>query len=284
MRVLITGATGVLAGEVIRQFEKSSMAQMYLTSRSRVQHANHIYCDLTQPSSIKKIIAELKPNLVFHLAGSYENNLALDFPVNSLSAGIIAEQLASNNNSARLVLIGSAAEYGSIKPFENPVLEDHTLNPTSIYGLTKVAQTHIANFYSSVRNVDIVICRVFNLYGFGFSKKLFVGNAAFQIEQYKKGEIKHLVFGSLCSERDYLTTSEAARMIVTIANNGIQGTVYNVGSGFPIKIKTVLTRLLNDSDLAEAPIIEMQHSGFGSSADTSCIFADIRRFQSIEKL
>jgi len=283
MRVLITGSTGALACEVIKYFESSRNDEVFLTSRSKLFFDNHICCDLMNPSEIQKMIAYIRPDLILHLAGSFENNLALDFPVNALSAGLIAEQIIENNNDARLVLIGSAAEYGVVEYNENPVSETRALRPRSIYGLTKAAQTGIAEFYTSIHDVDIVVARLFNLYGRGLSNRLFVGSAEHQIEKYKNSEINELVFGSLETERDYLSISDAAKMIVQVATKGIKGTIYNIGSGRAVKIKEILYKMLNEDNLTDVPIIEKENTGFGSNGGLSCIFADISRYKAISQ-
>ena len=91
---------------------------------------------------------------------------------------------------SRVLLVGSSAEYGNIEEGESPISELHPLNPTSIYGLTKIFQTHLMRLYVELHGLDIVMARVFNLNGKGISDKLFIGSLYKQIKDFKSNKIK----------------------------------------------------------------------------------------------
>jgi GDP-4-dehydro-6-deoxy-D-mannose reductase len=173
-------------------------------------------------------------------------------------------------------LIGSSAEYGLITEEDNPVREDHPLNPVSIYGLTKVYQTHLMKFYCQVHDLDIVMARPFNLLGKNISSQLFIGRIYQQIEQYKKGEIEKIILGNLDSKRDYITVDEAIKDYETVMNYGTKGEVYNVGSGKTVILSDLLEQILlaNDLDLS---IIEIKSRNFINKLNVNDIFSDISK-------
>ena len=172
--------------------------------------------------------------------------------------------------------MGSAAEYGFIKEEDNPVKEDHPLNPVSIYGLTKVYQTHLMKFYHQVHELDIVMARTFNLLGKNISNRLFIGRIYQQIEQYKKGEIKKIMLGSLDSKRDYLKVEEAIKDYEKSMNFGEKGEVYNIGSGFSVKLSDLLEKILLDNNLT-MDIIEIKRRNFVNKLNIDDIFADLAK-------
>ncbi|HCP78478.1 MAG: hypothetical protein CML16_14125 [Pusillimonas sp.] len=280
MKVLITGATGGLARSVISEF-KSAGYSITLTGRQNHNARNYIPCNLTDADAVTNLVCNVKPNLVLHLAGSFENNLAKDIAVNSLSAAHIAEALLKNDNNARLVLIGSAAEYGQVSPDENPIAEDHPLRPVSVYGLTKTMQTNIGLFYAASRKLDIVIARIFNICGDGFSERLFVGRATRQIDEYKQGQIKELVFGNLTAKRDYITAKKAAMLLKLVAEKGENGTVYNIGEGQPIQMLNLLQKMLDDANISNAPIVQQTVGNRPAVIDIPSIYADISRVEEL---
>ena len=100
-----------------------------------------------------------------HLAGSFTNDYELDYAANVLSTKNILDALLSSECKARILLIGSAAEYGAIDEEENPIAETHPLKPISIYGLTKVLQTQLMDYYYRMHQINIVMARTFNILG-----------------------------------------------------------------------------------------------------------------------
>ena len=56
----------------------------------------------------------------------------------------LLDALEEEKLRSRVVVMGSAAEYGVTAPEENPLSEDRILRPVSIYGLTKAFQTQLA--------------------------------------------------------------------------------------------------------------------------------------------
>ena len=282
MRVLITGATGGLATSVIAGFASTPHYEVVTCGRIEHKIDGYVRCDLSDADAVQALITRIRPQLVIHLAGSFQNNLALDTPVNALSAAWIAEALIANGDNARLVLIGSSAEYGLITPEQNPVPETHLLNPVSVYGLTKAMQTQIGTYYASACGLDVVIARLFNVYGSGLSERLFVGNAERQIKQFKRGEIDQFVFGNLDSERDYISTDEATQLIMLIAQQGIRGSVYNVGSGKPIRMRELLMQMLDKANILDAPIMERVIKGRAAVVDLPCIYANITRLRTLK--
>ncbi len=280
MKVLITGANGGLARSVISEF-KSTGYSITLTGRQNHNAQNYIPCNLTDADAVTNLVCNVKPNLVLHLAGSFENNLTKDIAVNSLSAAHIAEALLKNDNNARLVLIGSAAEYGQVCPDENPIAEEHPLRPVSVYGLTKTMQTNIGLFYAASGKLDVVIARIFNIYGDGFSERLFIGRATQQITEYKQGKIQELVFGNLAAKRDYITAKKAAMLLKLVAEKGESGTVYNIGEGQPIQMLNLLQKMLDDANISNAPVVQQTVGNRPAVIDIPSIYADISRVEEL---
>ncbi len=207
---------------------------------------------------------------------SFTNDLEYDSLINAFSSKRIFETIISENLKTRVVVLGSAAEYGAVLPVDNPLPESFLCRPVSVYGMTKLIQTEIAKFYSRTKNVDVVIARIFNLAISGLSPRLFYGKAEAAISSYKKGEITQLEFGNLDAERDYVEIDKAAEQLFAIAEYGFPGEVYNVGSGFPRKIRSILKNMLKNEGLVDAEVVEsipgiIVEKGF----DVPVIYADI---------
>jgi len=247
MKILITGSSGFSGKHLLQLLGQDFQHSLYCTSRSDG--------DLAQFSFVEGLLGKIQPDQIYHLAGSFTNDYAIDYQNNVIATKNILDCLLKLQLPSRVLLIGSAAEYGAVSPEENPVRENSVLKPAGVYGLTKVYQTHLMQYYCSAHHLDIVMARTFNLMGKGMSPNLFLGRVYGQIEEYKKGKISKITVGSLQGQRDYIDIDEAVRCYQRIMAHGRTGEVYNVGSGQPVKMSDLLMRILEEHGLP-AKIIE----------------------------
>ena len=138
MRTLITGASGFSAHYLIKLVAAKPGCELYLTDHVSCGLKNILKCDLTQRGPTEKLIHDIRPERIYHLAGSFTNNYDLDYSVNVLGTKNVLDALLKFKITCRVLLIGSAAEYGFINVEDNPISEDYPLRPCQIHGLTKV--------------------------------------------------------------------------------------------------------------------------------------------------
>lgn len=289
MKILITGAAGFTATHLSKllagQSDPASPPnELFFTSlrTNKPEYCTHyIPCDLTQFESVNSLLSSIRPDQIYHLAGSFTNDYALDYAANVLSTKNILEALLRSKTDVKVLLIGSAAEYGAVEEAENPITEGHLLKPISIYGLTKVYQTHLMNYYCRVHNLNIVMARTFNIFGKGMSNRLFVGRIYEQIEKYNRQEISKITVGNLKNRRDYLNVEDTVKHYRAIVAWGSPGEIYNVGSGKSIRIDDLLAKLLDEAGLAH-DVIEEQIYKANKQIEVTDIYADMSKTKAIE--
>lgn len=274
MPVLLTGAFGGVGKSLEPFFRDRYQENIYLVSRSKREGAHT--CDLSNFESTINLISELKPDKIFHFAGSATNDLEYDFNQNCLPTKNIFEALIKTEISARVFVMGSASEYGIVTPAENPVSESHRGVPASVYGITKNMQTEICRFYHQKFNQNVVVGRLFNFMSMGLSESLFLGRLEQQIASFKDGKIKFLEFGNLSSERDYIGPDEAFNLVALIFDKGMAGEVYNIGTGKPQLIRDVLNHFLGSNGIG------LESVKFGKNTKTKqvdlpIIYADMKK-------
>ncbi len=275
MRILITGAAGFLA-RPLQQHLRQEHHELHGVDCRPVPLAIPHECNLGSPEAVADLVRSLRPDRVFHLAGTFANEFNADFAGNVATTQNLLEAICTHAPAARVLLIGSAAEYGWVQPEDNPVEENHRLAPVSVYGWSKVCQTHLAQFYHRVRGVDVVLARLFNLSGKGASRRLFVGRMEEQIALLKQGQTREIVAGNLDSIRDYVPVEKAARLLVEIARCGLAGEVYHVGSGVPVKMRDMLERMLAEAGIGFERV-RVENRRPDAKLDIPMIFADMRR-------
>jgi len=272
--VLVTGSTGALGQAVIRCLNKDGHYNIIATSRKEVDVNARL--DVTDHAQLAAVIDREKPELILHLAATFVNDFDEAYAVNVEASRQLLETIRRSEMTVRVLLIGSAAEYGVIQPEENPVREDHVLNPVSVYGLTKAWQTQLAGFYAS-SGVDAVVARVFNLEGGNLSERLFIGRLQKQIDEVLAGKQSVIELGSLDASRDYISIDEAAVQILAIAKRGESGQVYNVASGVPVTMREILARYLKKNKLDISVVHESASLSHRVGYDVPVIYADMNK-------
>jgi len=205
--------------------------------------------NLNSFDAVYTVINSIAPNQIYNFAGTFSNDYDIDYKANVLLPKHIFDSIIQAKLNTRVLLLGSAAEYGKIDEFDNPVKEDHPLNPANIYGMTKAFQTNLMKCYFNKYNINAVMARPSNLFGKGFSNKLFIGSIYDQIEQFKKGKIPEIQVGSLEHKRDYISISDALKDYQLIMEYGKPGEIYNVSKGESIMIKDLLAMILADNNI-----------------------------------
>jgi GDP-4-dehydro-6-deoxy-D-mannose reductase len=281
MNVLITGALG-FGGRKLQETlrEKGSLDLITSDIHHDDSADNYRRCDLLDRESVNALLHNAKPDFIYHLAGAFSNEYEKDYAANVLATKNLLEAVKNIGNECRIMLIGSAAEYGIVEKNENPIKEARALCPVSVYGLTKVYQTYLMQYYVNAFGLDIVMARTFNIFGRGISSKLFVGKVYQQIELLKKNEIDKIVLGNLDSERDYISIDEAMEHYVTIMRYGKKGDIYNVGNGVPVKTRTILNKILDEENV-DGKFIESVKLERRNTYDVPQIYADINKLKGL---
>lgn len=283
-RVLIIGASGftskylydfinspdkeIFFCDLVNAFDKKLLRRWYKTDFSDFKEAY-------------RIISEINPDQIYNLAGSFSNDFETDYRNNVLLTKNIFDSILKLNINTRVLIIGSAAEYGAINIKDNPIKEDYKLNPVSIYGLTKVFQTNLMTYYFNSKKINVVMVRTFNLIGKEIHKKLFIGSLFKQISEYKEKKINKIIVGNLDNKRDYIKIEDAVKKYEIIMENGKPGEIYNVGSGKSICIKELLLSVLGENNLS---MNDVEIGNFDSRYDVKDIYADISKIKNLENL
>jgi len=285
MSILVTGATGFVGSHLLDYLRRATGQTCYGLSRRHPEDEStpgHMrYFDMGDSSRVAETVRLLKPSLIFHMAGSFSNDFATDLQNNVLAARHLLDAVVAAAVPARILLMGSAAEYGDLDPTQSPVAETQPPGPVSVYGWSKAAQSLLAPLYASSYGLDVTVARTFNLLGRGVSEKLFVGNVSKQIDAVLAGERDRISVGRLDAERDYIDIADACALYYAIATRGVAGEVYNVGSGRPVSMRALLRDMLRHAGLDESIVDEDGAGKPTPHAQVSSIYADIGKLSAL---
>ena len=281
MRVLVTGASGALGRLLSRRLAGERSVEVLRADLTPSDASGSVACDVADADAVMALVGQTRPDRIFHLAGSASGDFERDRSVNADGARFLCEAVRACGLRSRIVVIGSAAEYGLVEPAENPLSEARVLRPVTSYGVTKAFQTQLAGFYAARHAVDIVVARLFNLLAPGLPEHLFVGRAERLIAQFQRGEIASLEFGNLSSTRDYVDGAQALDQLLLIAAKGARGEVYHMASGRPIVMRELLARLLREASIDPGVVREEPERPTRLGSDVPTIYADLSKTRAL---
>ncbi len=277
----MTGAAGALGRLLAGRLARAGSVELFHSDRAPSGAPGDLPCDVTDAAAVAALVGRTRPDRIFHLAGSASGDYARDRAVNADGAWSLCEAVRAAGLTTRIVVIGSAAEYGLVAPEENPVPESRPLRPLSVYGLTKAFQTGIAAHFAARHGTDIVVARLFNLLAPGLPEGLILGRAERLIAQYRRGEIAILEFGNLASARDYVEGEEAVDQLLRIADRGVAGEVYHVASGRPVVMRDLLGRILREAGIPAEAVREAPDRPTRLGTDVPLIYADLSKTRAL---
>lgn len=199
--------------------------------------------DVTDAEGVRKALLASRPDAVYHLAAASHVGTSWSAPVDVLrvnAEGTLNVLLASiEAGVGRVLLIGSAEEYGRVSPDALPIAETAPLRPVSPYGASKAAAEMLASHAFHGRGLSVTCVRAFNHLGPGQSDALVASTIARQIAVAERAGGGVVETGDLSPRRDFTDVRDVVRAYRLLVERGEPGETYNVCSGRDVAIQEV---------------------------------------------
>ncbi|MBI2035455.1 MAG: GDP-mannose 4,6-dehydratase [Candidatus Liptonbacteria bacterium] len=260
-KALITGITGsggsYLADYIVLHcpgVQVSGVSRWHSTSvNSNVAHLKDkikIYeCDLNDFSSILRVLKEVKPDVIFHLAAYANVRAAWLTPLsmmqnNIMSTANLFEAVRSAEIDPVIQICSTSEVYGQVDPKNVPIKEDCPIIPSNPYAVSKVAGDFLGFTYFRAYGMKVVRTRMF-AYLNPRREDLFATSWAKQVALIEAGKQKELLHGNLDSVRTLIDVRDAMESYWVAAEKCEFGEAYNIGGPTVIKIGDFLDVLKN---------------------------------------
>ncbi len=275
MRLLILGAGGFLGGHIRRRARAAGM-EVLTAGRSRLPDSpRHQLVDLAAdgPARIAAIITDLAPDAVLNCAGATAGSPDALVAANIDGTYALLQAMLQAASPARLVHLGSAAEYGRAEP-GLPVTEQAAPRPAGMYGTTKLAGTRLVGL-AAAAGLAAVVLRVFNPVGPGAPQASLPGRLAAELRR-ALAHGTEVRLGSLDAVRDFVDARDVAdAALAAVTASALPRPVLNIGSGRGVPVRAMVKELLAVSGYA-GPVHE-DAPGPARSADIPWQQADVTR-------
>ncbi|MFI2610839.1 NAD-dependent epimerase/dehydratase family protein [Kitasatospora sp. NPDC018619] len=248
MRVLLLGADGFIGRRVTDRLLMDQELQVTVLGR---RDSADIRFDLTtgSPGALARFLDAVAPQVVINCAGATYGSSRTLIRSNTLAVATVCEAIRRSREPARLVHVGSAAEYGPV-PGGVPVSEQAEPRPVGPYGVSKLAGTELV----LASGLDAAVLRVFDVVGPGAPTASLFGRLAEGLRRALERDEHQVRMPDLSGYRDFVDVRDVARAIQAAAVSAATGVV-NIGSGHAVRARDAAQLLVRASGF-EGQIVE----------------------------
>ncbi|ADB63800.1 NAD-dependent epimerase/dehydratase (plasmid) [Haloterrigena turkmenica DSM 5511] len=267
--VLVTGGGGFIGSHLVEALAPHNEVRVLdnFSSGDRRHLPDSVTVvegDIGDPIALQR--AARGVDVIFHHAALVSVSRSVDAPRRSNETNLDASLLVleqARQEDARVVVASSAAVYGH--PDELPVSETASTEPTSPYGIQKLAVDQYARRYADLYDLETVALRYFNAYG-PRQQGPYSGVISTFLEQARAGE-PITIEGDGEQTRDFVHVSDIVRANLQAATTDAVGEAYNIGTGSRTSIEE-LAETITDATGSDSPIVhrdsrpgDIRHSG-----------------------
>ncbi|MCI5065276.1 NAD-dependent epimerase/dehydratase family protein [bacterium] len=263
-KALVTGGAGFIGSHLVEKLVKMGVETVSVDDYFAGKHENLAHlksydnfqeekCDITDLPALTKLFQGV--DVVFHQAASKKticiNNPRRDLEINAGGTFNLLE-LSRDTGVKKFVHASTGSVYGEAQYF--PQDEKHPLDPTSYYGVSKLAGEKYARAFSHLYDLDTTMLRYFHIYGPRQESSDVGGVVSIFARRFLHGQ-PITIFGDGTQERSFTYVEDVVQANIAAATTeGTKGQVYNCASGIKVTINELAQLVAQQLDIAEPEI------------------------------
>jgi len=244
-RLFITGANCFVGQHAVREFSANGWEIFEgIGPEVSPQHERQLSFNLLDNACIRERIASILPDACLHLAGQAHIPFCREDPVTATDLNVtgtvrLLEAFRRLKPDAKILVVTSAEVYGHAETGVR-VTEEHTLTPTTLYGITKQAADEVSLAFAEQLGLHVMTARPWNHIGPGQHPRFVAAAFAVQFAAFVKGAPPQMSVGNLDSLRDFTDVRDIVRGYRLILEKGRSGQAYNLSSSRLRPIRSLL--------------------------------------------
>ena len=266
MRCLVTGAAGFVGRHLVEHLRQrghrvtGTIHPQIPEPKPTGEGVELVAADILEAGKLDEVFALARPDWVFHLAAfsnpqdsRHQSRLTLE--TNILGSQNVLQSALDQSSSTRVLLVGSAQQYGRVDEKEQPIDETRPLAPLTPYAVSKASQELLGRRFHDAEGLPVLMTRSFNHTGPGQSDAYVCSSFARQVAEIELGRRDPAMrVGNLAARRDFTDVRDVASAYTRIVENGQPGTIYNVCRGEAFSIESILESLRGRSKVEVAVV------------------------------
>ena len=228
--------------------------------------------DVRDADALTGVIAEARPEVVFHLAAQASVPVSMRDPVADIEANVIGSvrvaQAAAAAGARRLVFFSTGgALFG--QPETLPAGEHTPIEPQSVYGASKIAAEHELGALCRHLGLELSVLRPGNIYGPGQDAAGESGVVAIFATRMLAGA-EATIFGDGSQQRDYVYVDDIVDAALLAAT--AEPATCEVGSGVGTSTLAIFQHLARLTGYDREPVFAPERPG-----DPQAVYLDPSR-------
>lgn len=255
-KALVTGGAGFVGSNLVESLLEDGLEVISIDDYSAGKEKNHldliakygdklsaIDCDITDKIKLEKYFEGV--DVVFHQACS-KMTICLKDPLRDLAVNAGGTfnllELARDYKVKKFVHVSTGSVYGVAQYF--PTDEKHPLNPTSYYGVSKLAGEKYARAFSDLYDLNTSILRYYHVYGPKQDAGAYGGVIGIFCEKALRNE-DITIYGDGTQIRSFTYVKDVVNINKLVALKGAKGEAYNCASGLSVSIQYIADKIIS---------------------------------------
>jgi len=243
-KVLVTGAGG---------FVGSNLVPLLKTTNAKIVAVDHSDYDLEEQTQVRDLLSDVKPDIVFHLAGLVGGIMAnkkrpAEFSYNNLIMGaMMLHESQAFGVQKYITLIGSCSYPGEISRaiHEDDLWNGYPQEESAPYSVAKKMAVVLAQSYRRQYGFNAIVLVPGNIYGphdnFDLKTSHVTPALISKFLTAKERDVDEVsAWGTGRPVRDFLYIGDACNAIMKSAENYSGEGIINIASGVPTSIKELV--------------------------------------------
>lgn len=237
-KVLVTGGSGFLGTHLCRRLVEFG-AEVYATSRvTRDQRDRELrwhQADLADIGAARRILSEIKPDIIYHLAGSVTAVPGKEFVLPTfhslLTSTVNLLAAVTEIGCRRLILCGSLDE---------PQAQRGEVTPSSPYAAAKWAASGYGRMFRALYGTPVVVLRTFMTYGPCQDMGKLIPSVILSLQEGRSPKLSNGRW-----QADWIYVDDVIDGFLAAAHRpDIEGCTLDLGSGTLISVRAIVEQLV----------------------------------------
>jgi len=253
-KIIVTGGLGFIGSNLINilkdkyftiNIDKVSYASNFKNINSNIKNYKFYKQDINNKIFIKNILKKYNPSIIFNLAAETHVDRSIDGPKKFIESNIlgvfnILESIKDYKKKIKLIHISTDEVYGDIKK-NHKSREEDPYNPSSPYSSSKAGGDLLIRSYIRTYKIPAIITNCCNNFGPNQYPEKLIPTIIYNILNDKPIPI----YGKGKNVREWIYVKDHCNALIKIAEKGVVGESYNVGSGTVLNNIQIAKRIIS---------------------------------------
>lgn len=255
-RAIVTGGSGFIGSHLVDALVERGVDVTVVDiadPKYRNEKASYVRHDIRH-DGLNEIFANVKPDVVFHLAAHIDDRASVKEPVMNAEHNVLGSlrvfEAARLAHAKKILFASTSVVYGQAEKL--PITEKTLTKPLTPYAISKLTGEQYLHFYKNQYGIQFAAFRIGNVYGPRQDGSKESGAIAIFTSKLMAGETPFINDDGL-TVRDYIYVGDVVNAFLTAAESDVSG-VFNCGTRVGTATRELYAMVANELGSTLEPI------------------------------